>query len=418
MSRIWIITHNAPPPEQDVRVRNKAMAKYLTRMGHDVTIFGVSTIHNTNINLITGNELFIERVYGGLKYVHVKAPSYTGNGLARIINLVVYPFNLWRATRKFQKPDVIINDLEVYAFNFPFMIATRYKCPIISEIRDLTPESLVAYGYLKKNSIIAKILYKVEKNIYVKSDHIIFTMEGGYEYLRERGLDKIIPREKISFINNGVDLEVFYENREKYCFEDKDLEDKDVKNIVYTGSIRRVNNLGLLLDVAKLLQEKEDRVRLLIWGSGNEIEKLKKRLVDENIHNVIFKGRVEKQYVPSIVSRAYLNIAHNSPSEILRFGISFNKVFDYMAAGKPIICDFPCPFNPVVDFDAGVGIENPSAENIAAIIEQFVMLSDFEYQRFCQNALDAAKQYDYKELTKRMSVTINRLLQKKNNIID
>ena len=70
------------------------------------------------------------------------------------------------------------------------------------------------------------------------------------------------------------------------------------------------------------------------YGDGDEREALQQRVAEENISNVVFKGRVEKKYVRYITSCADLNIAHNTPSSLFRFGISFNKLFDYLAAGN------------------------------------------------------------------------------------
>ena len=92
------------------------------------------------------------------------------------------------------------------------------------------------------------------------------------------------------------------------------------------------DNVGVLLDAAKKISNL--RVKFLIWGAGDELEALQKRVADEHIENVVFKGRVEKKYVPYIVSRADVNIAHNTASPLFRFGISFNKLFEYLAAGK------------------------------------------------------------------------------------
>lgn len=413
MAKIWIITHNAPPPNQDVRVRNKAMAKYLARIGHDVTIFGASTIHNTDINLIVGRELYIERSYDGLKFVHVKAPSYSGNGVTRIKNLMIYPFNLWRATKRFGSPDVIINDLEIFALNFPFKIAKRYKVPIISEVRDLMPESLIEYGYVKKNSLLAHVLYRLEKRIYIKSDRIVFSMDGGKEYLRDRGIDIEIPDEKVFLINNGVDLETYQYNKEHFQISDDDLLNDSIFKIIYTGSIRQVNNLGLLLDVAKLI--KNPTVKFLVWGDGDELQMLKKRVEDEKIKNVLFKGRVSKEYIPFIVSKADMTIAHNNPSGLFKYGISFNKLFDYLAGGKPVLCDFPCKYNPVLRFEAGIEVAIPTANNIANAINQFITISPDRYNEYCKNAIVASKYYDYKNLSNMMAALVEDVLCNESN---
>ncbi|MCR5340570.1 MAG: glycosyltransferase family 4 protein [Saccharofermentans sp.] len=388
------------------------MAKYLVKNGYRVTIFGASTIPNTDINLIKDNRKYIYNDYDGFRIVNIKSPSYKGNGLSRKINLLLYPYRLWKYSSKYSKeckdrPDIIINDLSVMAMSFPFKIARRYKVPVISEVRDLWPESLVAYGYLKAGTPLAWFLYHMEKNMYKKSDRVVFSMEGGYDYITERGLTDIVPKSKAYVINNGLDLEAFNYNKDKYVVVDDDLSDDSRFKVIYTGAIRRVNNLGLLLDVAKEI--KDERVIFLIWGDGNELEYLKKRVIEEKISNVIFKGNVEKKYVPSIVSRADLNIAHNTPSDIFRFGISFNKLFDYFASGRPVLCDFPCPYNPAINNSAGLDVADPTSGNISDAIERFVNMPQEQYDRYCKNALLAAEKYDFKELTKKLIKVIEEL---------
>ena len=214
-----------------------------------------------------------------------------------------------------------------------------------------------------------------------------------------------MPERKVYYINNGVDLELFRYNREQFPVQDADLENPDLFKVVYAGSIRKVNNLGLLLDAAKCV--KDPRVKFLVWGDGDELEALKQRVADEHIDNVCFKGRVEKKYVPAIVSRADLNIAHNTPASLFRFGISFNKLFDYLAAEKPVLSDFPCPYNPSVTYGAGTQVEDPTPENIAQAVEYYANLTPEEYARYQANAARAAEEYDFRRLTQKLLDVIN-----------
>jgi len=395
---IWVFNHYAEPPQYETRVRNNAMAKYLMQAGYDVTILGASTIHNTDINLITDGSPFIRREYDGLKFIHINVPGYSGNGLSRKLNLLAFPYLLWKYTKKLgEKPDVIVNDLDVMAMAFPFMIAKRYRCPIITEVRDLWPESIIEYGLLKRNSLLAKFLYAIEHRMYMKSDDIVFTAEGLYDYIIEKGWEKKVPREKVHFINNGVDLELFNYNRDNYQIQDSDLANPNTFKVIYTGSIRRVNNLNLLLDVATKITI--PNVKFLIWGTGDELELLQKRVEDERIGNVVFKGHVEKKYVPYIVSQADLNIAHNTPTAMFRFGISFNKIFDYMASCKPSLSDFPCKYNPLVQYGTGISVDSAKPEDIARAIESFIQMDPDTYKAYCDRASFAAQQYDFKKLT-------------------
>ena len=158
--------------------------------------------------------------------------------------------------------------------------------------------------------------------------------------------------------------------------------------------------MGLLLDIAK--KSKNNSIVFLIWGDGDEKAKLVNRVKEEQINNVVFKGKVEKKYIPYIVSCADLNIAHCNPSKLFRFGISFNKIFDYLAAGKPVLCDFKSSYNPVIMMNAGQEVIEPDPEKVAHIIEQFSCMKKEKYEEYCKNALIGAKEYDFSNLTKEL----------------
>ena len=270
----------------------------------------------------------------------------------------------------------------------------------MAEVTDLWPLSFVYYGMISARSVALAPMYAYEKRMYEYADDVIFSCEGGYDYIVEKGWDKDIPREKVHYINNGIDLEAFEYNREHFVLDDPDLDDSSIFKVVYTGSIRHVNNLGLLLDAAKAVDD--PRIKFLIWGDGDELPALRRRTEIERIANVIFKGRVDKTYIPSIVSRADLNFSHNTASPLFRFGISFNKIFDYLAAGKPILSDFPCKYNPTVQSGAGVSVDAPIPATVAEGIERLSRLDAQTYSEMCQKALDAASEFDFKRLTERL----------------
>lgn len=402
--RVWIFNHYAAPPEHEVRVRNNMMAKYLMQNGYDVTIFAASTIHNTDINLITDGSPFIRREYDGLKFIHVKAPNYSGNGLSRKLNLVLFPFNLWRITRKLgEKPDVIVNDLDVMALDFPFMIAKRYHAPIITEVRDLWPESIIVCGYLKRNSLLAKFLYHKEKCMYKKSDAVVFSMEGGYDYIKEQGWEKTLPESKVKYINNGVDLQTFRGNCGKYQIQDKDLDDPDTFKVVYAGSIRKANGLDELVECAARLRE-YPKIRFLVYGNGDYLESLRQRCADEKLENIVFKGAVAKNYVPYILSKSNLNVLNYDAStvEVYRFGSSQNKLFEYFASGKPVLSNVAIAYNLIERYQCGISENLRTGQAYADAVLKLYNLPPAEYEQMCANARQAASDFDYKTLTEKL----------------
>ncbi|MBQ4320718.1 MAG: glycosyltransferase family 4 protein [Oscillospiraceae bacterium] len=398
---IWLINHYAVPPKYYPLARQTNFAKYLMAMGHTVTIFAASTVHNSDRNLITDGSRFREETVDGVHYVYIRCLDYQGSGLKRVYNICEFAWKLPGVCKKFAKPDAIVaTSMPPTSCAMGIRLARKYGCRGVAEIADLWPESIVAYDIAGPKNPAVIALRWLEKWIYKKSDAVVFTMEGAYDYILEQGWENEIPRSKVFYINNGVELEQFRENAEKFRIADEDLDNADLYKVVYTGSIRKVNNLGLLLDAAKLV--KNPSVRFLVWGDGDELPALRQRLEDEGITNVIFKGRVEKKYVPYIVSRADLNLAHNTPSELFRFGISFNKLFDYFAAGKPVLSDFPCPYNPSVRLEAGLQVEEPTARNIAEAVERFAAMSPEETARYAENARKGAEEYSFRNLTMKL----------------
>lgn len=404
--RIWLINHYAVPPQYYPLARPTNFAKYLMEMGHEVTIFAASTVHNADKNLIEDGAKWREETVDGVHYVYIKCKDYFGSGLKRVYNICEFAWKLPGVCKRFQKPDAIVaTSMPPTSCAMGIRLARKYGCRGIAEIADLWPESIVAYGIAGPKNPAVVILRWLEKWIYKKSDAVVFTMENAYQYIREQGWEKQIPESKVFYVNNGVDLSLFETNREQFPVEDPDLDNPDIFKVVYTGSIRKVNNLGLLLDAAKKVTDPS--VRFLVWGDGDELDAMRQRVAEENISNVCFKGRVAKSYVPSIVSRADLNIAHNTPSSLFVYGISFNKLFDYLAAGKPILSDFPSGHNPAVVCGAGTEVSDPTPENIAHAIEEFVRMDKATYIQYSQNAAAAAKVYSFEELTKKLYAVID-----------
>lgn len=399
---IWIFNHYGCTPKTGSVIRHFTFAKNLKDKGYNAKIFASNQLHYVKSTFDVEDKAYKEYTDEAVPVVFINTPKYDNNGIKRVENMLSYFLKLFSVTKQIvekggEKPDVIIasspHPLTCIAGIF---IARRYKVPCIVEIRDLWPESIVEYSTrFSKNHPLIKILYQGEKWIYKKADKIILTMPCGYDYIKEKKWDKVIPESKCFHINNGVDLEAFDFNKENFKIHDVDLENKDIFKIVYTGSIRTVNNLGILLDCAKTVAN--PKIKFLIWGDGDEVLHLKNRVVNEKITNVCFKGRVDKKYVPFILSNADVNLCHNSDSKLFRFGISFNKLFDYYASGKPILMTFKPGANPIDLYNCGF---NCKIENMQEIIDR--MLDEKEYNLMCNGAKVAVNDFDFKTLTDKL----------------
>ncbi len=398
---IWLINHYAVPPKYYPLARQTYFAKHLMAMGHTVTIFAASTVHNSDINLITGGERWREETVDGVRYVYIKCLDYQGNGLRRIYNMCEFAWKLPGVCKKFPRPDAIVStSVPPTSCAMGVHLARKYHCRGVAEIADLWPEGIIVYGIAGPRNPAVIALRHLEKWIYKKADAVVFTCEGGYDYIVGLGWGKEIPRSKVFYINNGVDLESFQYNRDHFHVEDPDLDDPDTFKVVYTGSIRRINSLGILVDAAK--EFKDSRIKLLVWGAGDELPALRQRVLDEDVRNVVFKGRVEKKYVPSIVSRADLNVVHWEMSPLLRVGVSYNKLFEYLAAGKPVFSTVRPGYSILERNSCGRDAKGFSPRELAAGIEELAALPKETLAEMGANATNTAKEYDFRVLTEKL----------------
>lgn len=406
-TNVWIINHHANSMFFDEGGRHYCIAKYLKQHGYCPTVFCSNAIHgNGNYyfdNIKLWQEHMAEKI--GVPFVFIKSRKYDSNGKDRILSMVDFYFNMIRTAKEYiknnERPDIIIassvHPLAVYAGE---KIARKLGVACICEIRDLWPESIFAYYPEKKNKFYARLLYMGEKYMYKKADAIVMTWPGGRDYIRNNGWFDTVDEKKIFHISNGVDLDSFDElvttekNRNYSVFE------KNKFNIVYTGSIRKVNNLGMLVDAVKILKErKNENVKIIVYGDGDELEDLRKRCREENISNIFFEGRIQRKEVPIVLKSADCTIMHNTSTILNKYGQSQNKFFEYMAAGKPIIMTYSVGYSICESEHCGLEAHSQNAEQIADIIEKMTAMDEIEYKKMCESARNTSKKYDYKKLT-------------------
>ncbi len=416
---VWILNHYAGVMPFDKGGRHYWFSKYLVREGYKPVVFCCNNKHNPGIEVYyQTDKLWDEHIAEEIEtpYIYVKARLYSGNGKDRVLNMIDFYRNVKKAAIEYAaihgKPDIIyassVHPLTLVA---GIQLAKKFGVKCICEVRDLWPEAIVAYSKrITKNSLPAKVMYAGEKWIYKKADAVIFTQEGGPDYVCEHRWDQAhggpIANEKLFHINNGVDLEAFDDNLHKFPFQDEDLDDPDIFKVVYTGAIRRINNLGIILDAAKLIHN--PRIRFLVFGSGEELETLRERVKMEKIGNVVFKGRVNKQFIPSVDNKADLILVHWEMNPLLRVGESFNKAFESFAAGKPVFYTVRPGYSIVERYHCGMITEGFTPKDIAEGIEAMVTISDKEKTELAANARKASEVYDFKKLTQRLIEIIER----------
>lgn len=400
--KIWIVSFYTTSPQYDSHLRHQRFLQNLTAQGYDVTIVNGSYMHAKNIDFMDAPGKYQERTYDGMKYIHIKTVKYNSNGLKRMFAIFQFAYRLLRLCSRFERPDVILHNAHVPFDVLVYRVARKLKAKYICEVWDLWPESFVSFGLVGKNNPLLKWAYSVEKRLYRKADGIIFTMEGGKEYLLEKHWEDVVDLKKVTYINNGVDLAAFDADRERYQLDDPDLKDPEMIRMVYLGSIRKANNLKVLMDAAALLKDRKN-IRFLIYGDGTERANLESYCASNGIDNVMFKEKwISLNEVSYVLSCSYVNVFNFMQNDMQRFGSSSGKLFQYFASGKPICSNQVIKFDPILDHQLGVAATFTSAKDYADALLSLVQLEAAEYAAMGLRVRQVAANYDYKVLTERL----------------
>lgn len=420
--KVWLINHYASNMYKDRAGRHYWFAQKLKERNIDVTVFCANTFLNGDyVTNLQGKSKTM--LLDNIPFVFVKTVPSQGNGLKRIENMYLFYRNLFAATKAYTKetgkPDVIIaSSVHPLTMVAGIKIAKRMKIPCICEIRDLWPEAIFSFGKATEKSLIGKLLIKGEHWIYKRADALIFTKEGDTDYLKEKhwtteqGGD--IDLKKCHYINNGVDIAACEERSRTMQLDDPDLSDNTKFNVTYVGTIRPVNNVGNLLDTAKIIEgiNGYEDIQFLIYGDGSQLEELKKRIETEQLANVKMKGVVNRQYVPFILSKSSINILNYSQKQYnWTRGNSSNKLFEYMASGKPVISTVHMGYSIIKCYHCGVELDKDTPEELAKQIICFHDMRPEERDRIGRNARNGANDFDFSVLTNKLLEVIQSVLQ-------
>ena len=379
MSTLWILNHYAISPDMSGGTRHFDLARELVKKGHEVTIFASGFDHHTRqyLKIKPGEKMRVEE-YDGVRFVWVNTLPYTKNDWRRVLNMLSYGWRVLRCSRGLSKPDAVIgSSMHPFAALAGWWLARRYKAKFIFEVRDLWPQTAVDMGAMKKNSLPAKLLYAWEKFMYNKAEKIIVLLPYAKDYVASRG----ISPEKVFWLPNGVNLERF--DHPAPLEEGSEVAEvfeqyRDKFKVIYTGAHGPANGLEVIIHAASIFQDRNLGIHFFLIGDGPDKDRLISVAKEKRLNNVSFLPPVPKALVPSILEKADLLVHTIKKMEVLQYGMSPNKMYDYLASAKPIVTSIETKNNPVEEANAGIAVE---PENPEALAEAIVKIYDLPEEK-------------------------------------
>lgn len=389
---IWYLHHYAGSPQRGMSFRPYYLAKEFNKLGMNAFVIAASN-HHLLKHQPHQQENVKHEIVEDVPYLWVKTPKYQGNGLWRILNMFAYGFQIRRFEKQIcaitGKPDfIIVSSSHPLHFPVSLKLAKKYQAKIIFEVRDIWPLSLIELLNVNRYHPFILWLKCIEKFAYKNSDAIVSVLKGMDEYLRNFSL----KYEGFYYIPNGIsDIELGY-NSDVVNALDVSIQEKlnqlklEKKFIIgYAGAHGVPNALAQFIEAMVFLNKNNAPIHAILIGNGLEKNKLMQTCFSYNIRNISFFDSIPKTQINSFlqqVDAAYIGWL-NLP--IYQYGISPNKIFDYMLAGKPIIHATNTPFDPVQIVKCGYSCPAENPILLAEIIKKMSQLSEEELFNLGQN---------------------------------
>jgi glycosyltransferase involved in cell wall biosynthesis len=409
VKRIWILNHHASGNGD----RHDEIAKQFTKLGIEVVIIASSYKH-AELKYAYDDKWIVQDFQNGLKYIWLHTtPAYQRNGLKRILNMVSYMNMVKRYSKvwykDFGKPDVIIgSSVHPFAWEAAYWLSKKTKAAFYAEVRDLWPLSLIEVQGLTPRHPLVLFFGMLEKRAYRRAKKIITSMPYAYKYISET---LKFPREKTIWIPNGLDTEKVDNSLNNFEVKlpyelNKFLEENWCT--VYTGSLVESECIDYILDSAEILQNRgNDIIKFAIVGNGRLKKQLREEVKKRNLRNVRFFDRVSKEQVSKVVNKAKVCLAAVGNLPLYKYGLSMNKLNDYLYSGNPTI--FVCDVDNVVSISGG-GISLPygNREIYANSIENLFKMSENEREIISNRGIKTIKEeYDTAILVQKLLSVFN-----------
>jgi glycosyltransferase involved in cell wall biosynthesis len=384
--RILILNHYAGSPYHGMEYRPYYVSREWVKSGHVVTIVAATQSHIRTHNPDYKKKVTEEHI-DGIKYVWIRTRKYTGNGIGRVLNMLDYIKGVYNMMPQLIKenPDAVIASSTYPLDNYPaYKIAKKINAKYVYEVHDLWPLSPMELGGYSKYHPFIFLMQMAENFAYKHVDKVVSILPCAEKHMIDHGL-----REgKFIHIPNGISLDE--KNSGEYLNEDVQRSIPPDKFIVaYTGTVGLGNAVDTLLKSAAILQNEYPEIFFIIIGKGPEKENIVKIKNELELNNLIIMDSIPKQQIQNLLAKIDVVYIGLQKQSLFRFGISPNKFFDYMYAGKPVVQAIEAGNDMVADANCGITVEPENPQAIADGILKLYTMSRKEREKLGNNG----KQY-------------------------
>lgn len=402
---ILLINHYAGSLQHGMEYRPFYLARAWVRAGHHVTIVAASHSHLRAHAPVLDGRAVREETIDGVDYRWHATPPYRGNGIGRAANITAFVASLYRHARTLAqapaKPALVIASSTYPADIWPARrIASLAGARLVFELHDLWPLSPVELGGMSRHHPFIRVMQAAENYACRHADTVISILPHAGEHLAAHGM----AAHKLHVVPNGVDLNEWDTPAKPLPAPIQALlarvRAQGQLLVGYAGSHGAANALDTLIDAAELLRSQP--LAFVLAGAGPDKEQLQRRARAAGLHHVHFVAPLPKTCMPALLRSFDIAYLGWRRQPLYRYGISPNKLGDYLMAARPVIHAVEAANDPVADAGCGLSIAPKDPAALARAIAQLAaMPADARLALGRRGAAYARRHLDYTVLAQR-----------------
>jgi len=400
---ILYVNHYAGSVRHGMEYRPFYLAREWRRLGHRVRIVAASQSHVRAVQPEVADSIEREEIEG-IEYFWLRTPPYRGNGLGRVRNMLSFVSGLYRQSERLMdghRPDVVIASSTYPLDVFPCArMARKANARLVFELHDLWPLSPMELGSMPRWHPFIMMMQRGEDFACRHADAVVSMLPNAEEHLASRGL----PSGRFHYVPNGIDVAGWTEDSEPLA---QDIQARleqlraGRKLLVgYAGAHGLANALEHLVEAARLTRE--EPIAYVLVGQGPEKVHLQDRASALGLENVLFLPAVPKAQIPAFLDEMDALFIGLQRKPIFRFGVSPNKLMDYMMAGKPVLHAIEAGNDMVSASGCGISVAAEQAEAIAGAARRLAATSVDERARMGERGRRfVLENHDYRVLARK-----------------
>jgi glycosyltransferase involved in cell wall biosynthesis len=379
------------------------LAREWVKSGHQVTIVAASYSHLRLGQPSIDGDVAEEHI-DDIRYVWLRTRSYRGNGVRRVWNMATFVRQLRRHEAEVLgtfRPDVVVASSPHPFVIFPARrIARRHDARLVFEVRDLWPLTLIELGGMSARHPFIRLLQWTEDYAYRHADRVVSVLPKADGYMQAHGM----APEKFAYVPNGICVEEWRSVQaplpEEHAAALGKLKQEGRFVVGYVGQHGLSNSLDSFVAAGPLLAE--TKAALVLVGQGPQKQQLQAKAAQLGAANVLFLPPVPKQAVPTVLAAMDALFLGWNRQPMYRYGISPNKLMDYLMAAKPVIHAVEAGNDPVAESGAGISCTPEDPVAIAAAVRELAKRTEEQRQVLGQRGFQyVVENHDYAKLARR-----------------